>query len=141
MSRAVTLATVKPKLTPNPKSTPTTPSAGETETKPAITFRISIILLSLEQWSLNAGDRFLPAGAPSLWHDVSEVPPRLKPFTGEPPPMPETSEWEAEQEAVIASFSSLTNDSIEQELLRQQNEATIDARCAQCHLADAGATR
>jgi len=119
---------VKPKLTPKPKSKPTTPSAADTKAKLPITFRTNVILPSPEgqpPFSVDPSSRFLARGKPSPWRSVDEVPQSLRSFIGEPPAMPELSDLEEEE--IRDSFGPIS-ESVAEELSRRQAEAIDDAR-------------
>jgi hypothetical protein len=73
------------------------------------------------------GNRFLAAGQPSPYRDISEVPEALRCFIDSPPPGPDNSEWEAEQKAIADSFSGSINESVAEELERRQGQMIEDA--------------
>jgi len=120
---------VKPKLKPKPKLVPTTPSLLPI---PRLGLRSRFGETSSchrpNSGSSNAGDRFLAAGRPSPFYDLSEVPESLRAFVGMPDPPPDISEWEAEQAAIENSFGGQINESIAEELSRKQTEEIEGAR-------------
>jgi hypothetical protein len=88
---------------------------------------VNIIIPQTKRCLLTDVNRFIRAGDPSPYHDISEVPKSLVAFIGRPDPPPDTSAFEAEQEAILASFSGSINESIEEELERRASEAAADA--------------
>jgi hypothetical protein len=89
-----------------------------------IVFSVNVILPEREGATLatsNPSDRFLAAGKPSPWHDISEVPEMLKPFVGEPPEWTPHHSWEQEQEFIEETFGPV-NESVRQALEDKQTE-------------------
>jgi hypothetical protein len=101
-------------------------SPADIEAKEPITFKINIIIDKL-QGSTDPCSRFIKAGDPSPWHNLSEVPKQLRGWIGEPPAPPDTSEWQAEQEQMIRDAFGPVNESVEEELQRRQAQAITDS--------------
>jgi hypothetical protein len=105
----------------------TTPSdTAVSELKPAITFRTNVILPASERCLASNVNRFLAAGKPSPFTTIDEVPESLRPFVGEPAPMPIDPDLEAEEQMIRESFGPV-NESVQEYLDRKQQEAADDA--------------
>jgi hypothetical protein len=70
--------------------------------------------------------RLVVAGQPSPYYDIESVPLSLRGFIGEPPPSLDTSDWERQQEEIVASFSPVS-ESVAAELNRRQAQEIEDA--------------
>jgi hypothetical protein len=105
-------------------SKPAAPANHPPAAKP-ITFRTNTILPATP----TTASRFLPAGEASPWHDVGEVPPRLREYIGTPPePQVDPVEWARETEAIQNALSDNMPEQVREELARRDAEAFATAK-------------
>jgi hypothetical protein len=104
----------------------TTSTSPDTKSKP-IRFSVNVIIPATTPKERVAGNsRLVVAGQPSPYYDIESVPLSLRGFIGEPPPSLDTSDWERQQEEIVASFSPVS-ESVAAELNRRQAQEIEDA--------------
>lgn len=123
-SRAISFA-MKTKQKPKPAGAPTPAAATPTTTLPAaITFRVNIVVPGEPSRPYSAV--FVRAGDASPYRSLDEIPEQLRAFIGTPPAMPDTADFEAEEQMIRDSFGPIS-ESVAEELERRQSEAVSDA--------------
>ena len=122
------LRRVKPKPKLKRRVAPAAAPPIAPEERSPITFRTNILtdVDPNRPLASDHGRRFIPAGQPSPYHLVDEVPPALRPFIGLPPEPQDLSHLQAEWDAVDEALG-FVSESVAEEIERKQSEAIAEA--------------